>query len=163
FKIPKLSGFELATIRALFARRTEHAARGPRRDYRTRTSGRDDPGRRSQAHHRARQGPAAAAQANEAAGRATAATRRHWPGERARLRDRVEELQAEKRRLQIKIGALESEVEEAKAAAKPPPESKPASRCSICHEKKQVVLRPVFICDNCVDIYEVREAAPPDD
>jgi len=25
------------------------------------------------------------------------------------------------------------------------------------------VLRPVFICDNCVDIYEVREAAPPDD
>jgi len=79
-------------------------------------------------------------------------------GELARLRDRVEELQAEKRRLQIKIGALESEVEEAKTAAKPAPESKSASRCSICHEKKQAVLRPVFICDNCVDIYEVRES-----
>jgi len=63
----------------------------------------------------------------------------------------------------MKVAGLESEVEEAKAAAKPPPGSKPASRCSICHEKKQAVLRPVFICDDCVDIYEVREAAPPDD
>ena len=62
----------------------------------------------------------------------------------------------------MKVAGLESEVEEAKAAAKPPP-SKAASRCSICHEKKQAVLRPVFICDDCVDIYEVREAAPPDD
>jgi hypothetical protein len=25
------------------------------------------------------------------------------------------------------------------------------------------VLRPVFICDGCVDIFDVREAAPPDD
>ena len=63
----------------------------------------------------------------------------------------------------MKVAGLESEVEEAKAAAKPPPGSKPASRCSICHEKKQAVLRPGFICDDCVDIYEVREAAPPDD
>jgi hypothetical protein len=76
-----------------------------------------------------------------------------------RLRVRVEELQADKRRLEMKVAGLE----EAKAAAKPPPGGKPASRCSICHEKKQAVLRPVFICDNCVDIYEVHEAAPPDD
>jgi len=82
-------------------------------------------------------------------------------GEAERLRVRIEELHADKRRLETKIAGLESEVEEAKAAAKPG--SKPASRCSICHEKKQAVLRPVFICDNCVDIYEVREAAPPDD
>jgi hypothetical protein len=61
------------------------------------------------------------------------------------------------------VRALESKVKEAKAAAKPPPGSKPASRCSICHEKKQAALRPVFICDNRVDICEVREAAPPDD
>jgi Protein of unknown function (DUF3102) len=82
-------------------------------------------------------------------------------GEAERLRVRIEELHADKRRLETKIAGLESEVEEAKAAAKPG--SKPASRCSICHAKKQAVLRPVFICDNCVDIYEVREAAPPDD
>jgi hypothetical protein len=79
------------------------------------------------------------------------------------LRVRVEELQADKRRLEMTVAGLESEVEEAKAAAKPPPGGKPASRCSICHEKKQAVLRPVFICDDCVDIYEVREATPPDD
>jgi hypothetical protein len=84
-------------------------------------------------------------------------------GEAERLRVRVEELQADKRRLEMKVAGLESKVEEAKAAAKSAPESKTASRCSICHEKKQAVLRPVFICDNCVDIYEVREAAPPDD
>src|SRR5262249_38018669 len=52
--------------------------------------------------------------------------------------------------LEMKVAGLESEVEEAKAAAKPPPGSKPASRCSICHEKKQAVLRPGFICDDCV-------------
>jgi hypothetical protein len=74
-----------------------------------------------------------------------------------RLRVRVEELQADKRRLEMKVAGLE------KAAPKPPPGSKPASRCSICHEKKQAVLRPVFICDRCVDIHDVREAAPPDD
>jgi hypothetical protein len=25
------------------------------------------------------------------------------------------------------------------------------------------VLRPVFICDNCINIHEIREAAPPAD
>src|SRR5262249_49547124 len=79
-----------------------------------------------------------------------------------RLRVRVEELKADKRRLEMKVAELESEVEEARAAAKPPPGSKPASRCSICHEKQQAVLRPVFICDGCVDIHDVREAAPDD-
>src|SRR5262249_44018769 len=77
-------------------------------------------------------------------------------GELARLRDRVEELQAEKRRLQIKIGALES-------AAKPAPESKSASQCSICRERKRAMQRSVFICDGCVHIFEVADAAPPDD
>jgi hypothetical protein len=61
------------------------------------------------------------------------------------------------------FAGFESEVEKAKAAAKSAPESKTASRCSICHEQKQAVLRPVFICDCCVDIHDVREAAPPDD
>jgi ribosomal protein S14 len=84
-------------------------------------------------------------------------------GETERLHVRVEELQADKRRLEMKVAGLESEIEEAKAVAKPAPKTKIASRCSICHEKNRAVLRPVFICDNCVDIYEVREAAPPDD
>ena len=79
-------------------------------------------------------------------------------------RARNEERENEKRRLEIENTGLRSEIEEAKAAAKPAPKSKTASRCSICHEKNRAVLRPVFICDNCVDIYEVREAAPlPDD
>jgi Protein of unknown function (DUF3102) len=84
-------------------------------------------------------------------------------GELARLRDRIEGLQAEKRRLQIKIGALENEVEEAKTAAKPAPESKSASQCSICRERKRAMQRSVFICDDCVHIFEVADAAPPDD
>jgi hypothetical protein len=85
------------------------------------------------------------------------------PGEAERLRVVVEELQADKRRLEIKVRGLESEVEDLKAAAKSPPERKPGFWCSICHEKKHALLRPVFICDGCVDIYEVREAAPPPD
>jgi hypothetical protein len=84
-------------------------------------------------------------------------------GEAKRLQVRVEELQADKRLLEMKVAGLESEIEEAKTPAKPSPNSKSAPRCSICHEKKQAALRPVFICDNCVDIYEVREVAPPDD
>jgi ribosomal protein S14 len=79
-------------------------------------------------------------------------------------RARNEERENEKRRLEIENTGLRSEIEEVKAAAKPAPKTKTASRCSICHEKNRAVLRPVFICDNCVDIYEVREAAPlPDD
>jgi len=72
-------------------------------------------------------------------------------------------LQADKRRLEIKIAGLESEIEDLKGAAKSAPESKSGSRCSICHEKKHALLRPVFICDGCVDVYEVREAIPPPD
>jgi ribosomal protein S14 len=83
--------------------------------------------------------------------------------EAERLRARIEELQAQVRQRDIKITGLESEIEEAKTTAKPAPESKSASRCSICHEKKRAVLRPVFICDNCIDIHEIREAAPPAD
>jgi hypothetical protein len=51
----------------------------------------------------------------------------------------------------------------ANPAAKPAPQSKSASWCSICHKKKPAVLRPIFICDSCVDIYEIREAAPAAD
>jgi hypothetical protein len=83
-------------------------------------------------------------------------------GDAKRLQVRVEELQADKRLLEMKVAGLESKIEEAKTPAKPSPKGKSAPRCSICHEKKQAVLRPVFICGNCVDIYEVREAAPPD-
>ena len=79
--------------------------------------------------------------------------------ELARKDARIEELQAEKRQLEIKITGLQSEITELKTRREPAS----ASRCSICHEKKQVVLRPVFICENCVHIYEVREAAPPAD
>jgi len=71
--------------------------------------------------------------------------------------DLAEQLQAAK----IKIAGLESEIEEAKAAAKPAPRSK--SRCSVCREKKLAVLRSVFICDRCVEIHEIGEAAPPAD
>jgi hypothetical protein len=84
--------------------------------------------------------------------------------EAERLRVRVEELQAQIRQRDIRITGLEDEIEDLKAAAKSAAEHKPASRCSICHEKKRAPLRPVFICDGCVDIHEIREAAPrPDD
>src|SRR5262249_45046344 len=83
--------------------------------------------------------------------------------EAARLRVYVEKLEAEKRCLEMKLAGLEREVADAKAAAKSPPKSKSGFRCSICHEKKCAPLRPVFICDGCVHIYDVREAAPTDD
>jgi hypothetical protein len=74
--------------------------------------------------------------------------------------DLAEQLQAAK----IKIAGLENEIADLKAAAESAPKSKSGFRCSICHENKPVVLRPVFICDGCVNIYDVREAAPlPDD
>jgi ribosomal protein S14 len=56
--------------------------------------------------------------------------------------------------------ALQREIADLKTKRQPVSE---ASRCSICHEKKPAVLRPVFICDSCVDIHEVREATPPVD
>jgi hypothetical protein len=80
--------------------------------------------------------------------------------EMARKDAEIEELRNAKRRLEIKIAGLENE---AKAAAKSSPESKSGFRCSICHEKTHALLRPVFICDGCVDIHEVREAIPPPD
>jgi ribosomal protein S14 len=77
----------------------------------------------------------------------------------ARKDAEIEELRNAKRRLEIENTGLRSEIEELKTERKPASDSKAASRCSICHEKKQAALRPVFICDNCIDIYEVREAA----
>jgi len=57
---------------------------------------------------------------------------------------RIEELENAKRRLEIENSGLRSEIEELKTERAP--ESKSASRCSICHEKKHAVQRPVFIC-----------------
>jgi hypothetical protein len=79
------------------------------------------------------------------------------------LRARNEQLETENARLLTKIAGLESELEEAKTAAKSPLESKSGFRCSLCREIKPAVLRPVFICDGCINIYDVREAAPPPD
>jgi hypothetical protein len=73
---------------------------------------------------------------------------------------RIEELENAKCRLEIENTGLRSEVEELKA--KLAPQSRSASRCSICHEKKHAVQRPVFICDGCVDLYGASEAAPDD-
>ena len=72
----------------------------------------------------------------------------------------IEELHNAKRRLEIENEGLRSEIVELKGAATAAPESKSASRCSICHEKKQAVQRPVFICNDCVHTFEVGEAAP---
>jgi gas vesicle protein len=71
----------------------------------------------------------------------------------------IEELCNAKRRLEIENTGLRSEIEELKTERKPASDSKAASRCSICHEKKQAALRPVFICDRCVATFEVHEAA----
>jgi hypothetical protein len=81
--------------------------------------------------------------------------------EAARLRVRVDELQAEKRRLEIKVVALESEIASLKAATKSAPTIMTAAtgmqapRCEICHEKKHAVQHPVFICDDCINTFEV--------
>jgi hypothetical protein len=74
---------------------------------------------------------------------------------------RIEELQAEKRRLEIENVGLRSEVEVAKSAARPVPESKSASRCSICREKKQARAARVFVCDLCAEIHELETTANP--
>jgi len=82
------------------------------------------------------------------------------------LRVRVEELQTDKRRLEIENTGLRSEIEEAKTAVKSSPESKSAVRCEICREKKRAVLRRVFVCDSCAHIHELEtavDAAPADD
>jgi hypothetical protein len=74
-------------------------------------------------------------------------------GEIARKDARIEELQTEKRRLEIENLGLRSEIEDAKA--EPAPKSK--SRCSIC--RKRAVLRRVFVCDLCAEIHELETAA----
>jgi hypothetical protein len=84
--------------------------------------------------------------------------------EAERLRAHNEQPEAENARLQAKIAGLKSEIADLKAAAKSAPASKSGSRCSICHETKPATLRPAFICDECVRIFDVREAMPtPDD
>lgn len=62
-----------------------------------------------------------------------------------RIRARNEELETENARL--------------RRAAKPAPESKSASRCSICREKKRAALARVFVCDLCAEIHELKTAA----
>jgi hypothetical protein len=79
-----------------------------------------------------------------------------------RLRARNEELETENAYLRRKNKALENEIEDAKAAAKPAPENKSASRCSICREKKQSrAAARVFVCDFCAEIHELETAADP--
>jgi hypothetical protein len=79
--------------------------------------------------------------------------------ELARKDAEIEKLRNAKHRLEIENTGLRSEIEELKTERKPASDSKAASRCSICHEKKQAALRPVFICDRCVATFEVHEAA----
>jgi hypothetical protein len=78
-------------------------------------------------------------------------------GEVARLRARVDELQAEKRRLEIENVRLRSEIEQLEAAHEPAS----AARCDICREKKPATRRQVFVCDFCAKIHEL--ATPPAD
>jgi Protein of unknown function (DUF3102) len=72
--------------------------------------------------------------------------------EAERLRARVEELQAELRQSEIKIAGLEREIKEAKASHA---RATIASRCEICREERQAVLRGVCVCDRCVEIHEL--------
>jgi Protein of unknown function (DUF3102) len=81
-------------------------------------------------------------------------------GELVRKDARIEGLQAEKWRLEIKITGLESEIAELKNANREPAS---AARCEICREKKRAVPRRVFVCDCCAEIHELEtsaEAAP---
>jgi len=82
--------------------------------------------------------------------------------EAERLRVRNEELENEKRRLEIENTGLRSEIKELKAEREPTSET---GCCSICREKRRTVLRRVFICDRCAEIHELEhvEAAPPAD
>jgi hypothetical protein len=75
----------------------------------------------------------------------------------------IQKLENELAKSKAEIAELKRDVEDAKAAAKSPSECKSGFRCSICHEKKHALLRPVFICDGCINIHEVREAMPPPD
>ena len=75
----------------------------------------------------------------------------------------IQKLENELAESKAKIAGLKREVENAKTAAKSPSECKSGFRCSICHENKHALLRPVFICDGCINIREVREAMPPPD
>ena len=68
-----------------------------------------------------------------------------------RLRARVDELTADKRRLEIKITGLESEIAELREPAS-------ATRCQICREKKPATRRSVCVCDFCAGIHELPRA-----
>jgi hypothetical protein len=110
----------------------------------------------------------------------------------ARPQSRVNELQAEKRRLEIENVGLRSEIKKAKAERKPRLASngEPALCCSFCDKNQHQVyhlvtsgsrLQPVCICNECVDLCvevigkqqkaaaasetnkSVAEAAPPAD
>ena len=82
----------------------------------------------------------------------------------ARLRSCVEQLEREKRCLELEVEGFERELADLKAAAKSPAECKSGFRCSICHENKPATLRQAFICDECVHVFDVREAMPtPED
>jgi hypothetical protein len=81
----------------------------------------------------------------------------------ARKDTRIEELQAEKRWLEIENVGLRSEIQEAKAERKPKLASngEPALRCSFCDKDQHQVhnlvtsgsrLQPVCICNECVDL-----------
>jgi hypothetical protein len=113
-------------------------------------------------------------------------------GEITRKDTPIEELQAEKRQLEIENVGLRSEIQEAKAERKPKLASngEPALRCSFCDKDQHQVdhlvtsgsrLQPVCICNECVDLCveiigkqqkaaaasetnkSVAEAAPPAD
>ena len=83
-------------------------------------------------------------------------------GEIARKDARIDELQAEKRRLEIENVGLRSEVEEAKEVRKPKlaPDGSATFYCSFCCKNQHKVdtlvtnggMKPVCICNECVDL-----------
>jgi hypothetical protein len=146
-KVAKVDDKTVAAVR----REKEARSEIPNVATRTDTKGRKQPASKTRGSKTKRKPSRRELEAKEAHINELEAAREH---DNDLANDLAEQLQAAK----IKIAGLESEVEEAKAAAEPPPESKSASRCSICREKKRAVLRRVFVCDSCADIHELETA-----
>jgi ClpX C4-type zinc finger/ParB-like nuclease domain len=81
-------------------------------------------------------------------------------GEANRLRARIDELQTEKRRIEIENGGLRGEIDDIKAARKPKPAGKGDKlSCSFCdkgHDKVSALVvgdgGHVAICNECIDL-----------
>jgi hypothetical protein len=81
-------------------------------------------------------------------------------GSRAAREDSADKVERETKGQESTIAALRSEIDDLKVQRGSASER---ARCSICHNKERALLRPVFVCDGCVDIYEIAEATSPVD